>query len=373
MKRSLLWVFLAALALACTSSRGPVAADPPAQTPERPPAPAEAVWPISPTPSHAAPRSITFPEDDGPHDALTEWWYYNGHLTGAAGQGYGFELVIFKRQSRGGWAGYAAHVAVTDHQQTSFQFAEDLTIPPPTAATPGSFDLTVGKIAARGAAGWDALRGATEDYSLELELRPLKPPALHGETGYIGVGASDLSYYYSRTRMAVTGMLRYRGDPVVVTGQAWMDHQWGDFSLQGGGGWDWFGVQLDDGREIMASVVRDGRGRIVLAYGTLVDASGETAHLSSERFRTRSSQTWTSTVTGNVYPMGWTFEVPDHGIDLRLEPIIPGQEMVTTASVNAVYWEGEVAVTGWTAGGPVKGLGYVELTGYGASGEGSAR
>ena len=38
------------------------------------------------------------------------------------------------------------------------------------------------------------------------------------------------------------------GPPMQVAGQAWMDHQWGNFVVAGGGGWDWFSLQLDDDR-----------------------------------------------------------------------------------------------------------------------------
>lgn len=307
-----------------------------------------------------APRAINLPDDDGPHDALTEWWYYNGHLRGERGQRYGFELVVFKRAGRSGRAGYAAHVAVTDHQRKRFQFAEDLTLPAPVEAKPGRFFAEVGTIRLDGGGGRDNLRGQTADYSIELVLTELKPPAIHGQTGYIGVSAMEASYYYSRTRMAASGLLRDHGVPVLVTGEAWMDHQWGDFSLQGGGGWDWYSTQLQDGTDLMFSVVRNARNEVVLAYGTLVEPGGQTVHIPKERFRARSLNSWTSPTTGTVYPMGWQLEVPERGLDLRLDPVIPDQEMVTTASVNATYWEGQVIVSG-----SAQGWGYVELTGYG--------
>ncbi len=312
-----------------------------------------------------APRAIAFPEDDGPHDVLTEWWYYNGHLQGDEGQRYGFELVVFKRAGRGGRAGYAAHVAVTDRQRHAFQFAEDLSLPESQPSEPGTFQLAVGGIGARGGGGRDTLHGATASYSLALELHESKPPVLHGEHGYVGVGPTEMSYYYSRTRLAASGSLVDHGVPIAVTGEAWMDHQWGDFTLQGGGGWDWYGLQLNDGTDVMVSIVRDGGGGVVLAYGTLVSPAGEQTHVPGDAFSIRSLDRWTSPVTGAVYPMGWHLKVPAKGLDLRLDPVIPDQEMVTTASVNRSYWEGEVVVSGVSREGPISGLGYVELTGYG--------
>lgn len=348
MKRLVPWAVILFLCLGCTSAAQPEEASAPE------PRPAVTAQTIE------APRPIELPADDGPHDVLTEWWYYNGHLEGDGGQRYGFDLVVFKRGGRGGRAGYAGHVAVTDHQRRAFQFAEDLSLPPPGDITPGRFQVAVGDISAAGGNGGDTLRGTTAGYSIDLELVQTKPPAVHGVTGYIGVSATEASYYYSRTRMAASGVLRDHGVPISVTGQAWMDHQWGDFSLQGGGGWDWYSVQLDDGVDLMFSVVRDARNEVVLAYGTLVEPQGDAVHLPKDRFRARSLERWTSPETGTVYPMGWQLEVPERGLDLRLDPVIPEQEMLTTASVNATYWEGQVLVSG-----SARGWGYVELTGYG--------
>ncbi len=59
-----------------------------------------------------------------------------------------------------------------------------------------------------------------------------------------------------------------------MTGSAWFDHQWGDFIAVGGGGWDWFAVNLADGTDLTLSLVRAADGSYPLVYGTLVDAVG---------------------------------------------------------------------------------------------------
>src|SRR5206468_2316470 len=40
---------------------------------------------IAATVSTATPAPMRLPADDVPHDALTEWWYYTGHLVGPTG------------------------------------------------------------------------------------------------------------------------------------------------------------------------------------------------------------------------------------------------------------------------------------------------
>ncbi|MEK7216222.1 MAG: lipocalin family protein, partial [Chloroflexota bacterium] len=208
------------------------------------------------------------------------------------------------------------------------------------------------------------LTGATADYQIALNLRPGKPPVLHGHNGYIGVAASEMSYYYSRTRLVTEGTVTDHGRPVPVSGEVWMDHQWGDFSLDGGGGWDWLGVQLSDATDLMVSAVRNGAGEPALTYGTLVGPQGEAEHLSQDQVRVRSTGQWTSPKTGAVYPMGWVLEVAHRGLELTVEPVVLDQELDTRDTVGRAYWEGEVRVVGAAGGNPVEGLGYVELTGY---------
>jgi predicted secreted hydrolase len=237
-------------------------------------------------------------------------------------------------------------------------------VPPPQPVTPGSFDVAAGAIRARGGGGRDAISGQTADYRLDLSLSESKPPVLHGQTGYIGVSEAESSYYYSRSRMAATGTLWDRGIAVPVTGEAWMDHQWGDFTLEGEGGWDWFAAQLDSGTDLMLTVLRGAENRIVLAYGTLIDPAGRAQHVPAGGFRVRALDSWTSPATGVTYPMGWQVDLPDQGLALRIDPVLPEQEMNTQASVGRGYWEGQVHVSGTAGGSPITGMGYVELTGY---------
>src|SRR5207249_1293639 len=89
------------------------------------------------------------------------------------------------------------------------------------------------------AANMQAGPGADPPFELRLRLVDDKPPALH-HGGYIDYGIAGGSYYYSRTRLKVTGALRLaqadrggqaqaeRGEEP-VSGVAWMDHQWGNF------------------------------------------------------------------------------------------------------------------------------------------------
>jgi predicted secreted hydrolase len=149
-----------------------------------------------------------------------------------------------------------------------------------------------------------------------------------------------------------------------VDGSAWFDHQWGDFISVGGGGWDWFAVNLADGTDLTLSLVRDAVGNDSLVYGTVVSADGTVRHLGREAFTVDVAGHWTSPATGAVYPAGWTIRIPGDDLVIDLRPTVAAQELDTRATTGVVYWEGSQVVHATRAGTPLDGEGYVELTGY---------
>lgn len=296
---------------------------------------------------------------------LTEWWYYTGHLYTESGDRYGFEYVIFQA-NRGAFPPYyAAHFAITDNPSGTFQFDEKAGAGAALEAAEG-FNLNLDGWTMSGALGTDQLSAAMEGYAIDLSLTSTKPPALHNNIGYVEFGPAGGSYYYSRTNMDVTGILTVGDEQLTVTGEAWMDHQWGNFISVGAGGWDWFSVQLENDQELTISLIFDAGHNIVMSYGTLVFEDGSVEHLEPEDFTVEPTDTWESPVTGAIYPARWTINVPDHEWSIELVPSIPDQELDTTASTGVIYWEGEVEVKGTIKNAPVEGLGYVELTGYAA-------
>ena len=215
-----------------------------------------------------------------------------------------------------------------------------------------------------GSNGVDKISGGAGGYRIDLALQAQKPPVIHGEAGIVGVSPAESSYYYSRTRMAAAGTVTVGAASQAVTGDAWMDHQWGDFGLQGAAGWDWYAVQLSDNTDVMVSVLRDETGKVVAQYGTWIAANGEAMPLKADALKIDATGQWTSPTSKATYPMGWSFAVPGQKLALTLAAVTPDQEMDTTATTGKVYWEGAVDVQGSRDGKPVTGHGYVELTGY---------
>ena len=179
-----------------------------------------------------------------------------------------------------------------------------------------------------------ATAGSPGGLGLDLTLKAAKPPVLEGGGGWIDFGPAGGSYYYSRTDLLVSGSIVVGGHTLQVDGTAWFDHQWGDFIAVGGGGWDWFAVNLADGTDLTLSLVRAADGTDSLVYGTLVDARGRATHLDRSAFSVAATAHWTSPVTGVTYPAGWTVSIPGQALEITLRPTVAGQELDTRATTG---------------------------------------
>jgi predicted secreted hydrolase len=320
------------------------------------------------TPVSDAPERVTFPAADGPHRAQMEWWYYTGRLVDEASDNrYGFELVAFK-SGRMGLTGYVAHFAITDTHTGRFQYEQRTALAPrgegaASGSAPG-FDISVGDWRMSGSNGADSLKASMDGYAIDLTLSTTKPPAIHDGDGFIDYGEYGGSYYYSRTRIVVSGKLAVDGKDHGVTGQAWFDHQWGDFTTYSETQWDWFGLQLDNDTEVMLYLIRSPDGTPVAIDGSIVDPSGEVTILQPADLSATASGTWSSPHTGVTYPSGWKVGIPAMNLKLAVEPVMPDQELDTKQTTGLVYWEGEVTVDGMMGDQHVSGFGYVELNGY---------
>ena len=401
MRRRIAILLSAMIALSgCTTADAPILANPPAA---RPSIPAPSDRPVS-RPTDPVP--VVLPRDDGPHDRLTEWWYYTGHLRSPGrispeeDRRFGFEYVIFRAERGDFPTTWASHLAITDENAGRFYYAQRLEVGEgvdhslrDASGSPTGFDLRLSGVdpsdpatfdrpswRMTGSNGSDHL-GATlsseeaagsrlpdgTDLGLGLTLTSRKPPALHDRDGWIDFGAAGSSYYYSRTSMAADGGLTIGRRVFDVSGDAWFDHQWGDFISVGGGGWDWFAVNLDDDTDLTLSLVRDANGSYPLIYGTLVRPDGSIVHLAKDAFSVTVTDRWTSPRTGAEYPAGWTITIPDEELEIKLSPTVADQELDTRATTGVVYWEGSQRVEATRFGEPLGGEGYVELTGYAPS------
>ncbi len=341
------------------------------------------------------PRPFTFPGDAGPHpEYQTEWWYYTGNVTDTTGNRYGYQLTFFRRalaptaaERASDWGTnqvYLAHFAVTDVAGRAYHSAQRLARGAAglAGAQAAPFRVWVedwsasevgppaGQVRLAAADGRVRLVAADGPVAVDLRLAPEKPPARHGQDGFSPKGPEpgNASYYYSYTRLATSGTLTTTTGARDVSGLSWMDHEWSTSALAPDQvGWDWFSLQLDDGRELMLFQIRQADGDLaVTSSGSLVAADGAVTPLQREAFSVQVMDRWTSPRTGGEYPARWRVQVPVAGLELKVEPLLSDQEL----AVDLRYWEGAVRVEGTADGAPVTGHGYVELTGYVEAGAG---
>ncbi len=326
-----------------------------------------------------------FPKDHGSHPAYrTEWWYYTGHLQAKNGRPFGFELTFFRRAippdevktQPSQWSVshlYLAHFALTDIIGQRFHFSEKLSRAGLGKAGADESQLRVWIDDWRAEASVDptgsqTLLGRDGALALALTLQPTKPVVIHGQDGISlkEAGTGQASHYYSFTRLDTSGSLSINGERFDVTGTSWMDHEFGSADLgKDLVGWDWFSIQLADNSELMLYRLRRSDGSFDPASsGTVVSSDGQTRHLSAGDIRIETTGTWTSPESTAVYPNKWRLAIPSLELSLDVVPLLADQELRTSHSTQVTYWEGAVAVSGTKQGRPVKGQGYVELTGY---------
>lgn len=265
---------------------------------------------------------------------------------------------------------HLAHFALTNPSEKRFHCFEKVHRPGPglVGAKTEVLDVWNENWSARYQDGEIQLQAMAETIDLKLTLRPLKKPVVHGQDGVSQKGDEPgrASHYYSLTRLATTGQLRYGAETFPVTGQSWMDHEFGTNQLSDHQvGWDWFSLQLYNGEKVMLFQIRLKDGRIdPHSAGTVVSALGESSSLTQDAFSITTRRKWRSPKTGIIYPLGWNIVLAEQDAQLEIVPLQDDQELVATRSTGIAYWEGAVRVRGIWKKQPIQGRGYVELTGY---------
>lgn len=325
-------------------------------------------------------REWNFPADFGAHpDFQTEWWYYTGNLADETGRRFGYQFTVFRRaitpetyntdsEWRSGQV-YMVHFTVSDiegqqfyHQQRFSREGAGLA----GAQNEPNYRVWVEDWQIVGKNDDDTLTQITADggdFAVDFALEQLKTPALQGDNGLSAKGGDEgnASYYYSLSRLLTTGTLRLGEQTFNITGTTWKDHEFSTSALGTDAlGWDWFGLQFDDNRELMIGQIRltDG-GREPAFGGLFVNEDGSTQYLKAEDFTIEATGEWTSPHTSANYPAGWTVtlnSVEAEPITFTVTPMLADQEL---HGGSIAYWEGAVQLSG-----DVSGYGYAELTGY---------
>ena len=268
---------------------------------------------------------------------------------------------------------YFAHFALTDVETKTFHIAEKLSRAGlgKAGADSGQMDVWIDQWSVRSATPDHQafeLRAVARDFGLDLRLTMEKPPVIHGQEGISRKGAEpgQASHYYSLTRLATNGQMTLGDEVMQVSGQSWMDHEFGSGKLGDDQvGWDWFSLQFDSQMELMLYLLRKQDGTYDLASsGTLIFPDGRSQHLQLHDVGIEVQKYWISPQSQARYPAQWVLKVPSAQLSVHIRPVLDNQELRTTKSTNVTYWEGAVDINGQHGGSPIQGKGYVELTGY---------
>jgi predicted secreted hydrolase len=316
-----------------------------------------------------------FPQDYGAHpDFRTEWWYVTGWLHTTKEEDLGFQITFFRTKPHPQDANPSAftpheiliaHAAVSDVKHGRLWQDQRIRRAGMGLAQADTGDTRVA------IEGWTLLHDRegyhakidAADFSMDLSLTESQAPLLNGAQGLSRKGPDPraASYYYSLPHLKVSGTLSRQSAAAPVSGEAWFDHEWSsDYLNADAVGWDWLGLNLNDGSALMAFRMRGAHGEQVWAGGTYRASDGAQQALAPEQVHFNAMREWVSPRTAVRYPVEWDIQAGAHHLVIR--PLLDDQENDTRLSTGAIYWEG--AVRAYDAGKEI-GRGYLELTGYG--------
>ena len=332
-------------------------------------------------------RPFAFPADHFSHpESKTEWWYFTGNLSDAeTGEPLGFQFTLFRQGLRPPGSPPAdsrwisshfglGHAALSLPGEGAFLFDQVIERGSHGSAgfpVAGPIPVTSPALLAR-VGDWSVSLDAAGDFHiaasfkgvrLALVAKPMVAPVLQGNAGLSqkAEGTGNASYYYSIPRLQTTGTISWNGKSRPVRGLCWLDREWASNQLAPDQiGWDWFALQLDDGRDLMLYQMRRADGtRNPFSHGSLRAPDGTVSHLPASAFSLVPARTWKSPATGGIYPVEWLLRLPGHQLELRVTAAQDPQEL---ALEPVPYYEGAVIVSG--PGPAASGRGYMELTGY---------
>ena len=331
-------------------------------------------------------RVWRWPRDHGAHaGARNEWWYATGWLEPPGNASpLGFQVTFFRHRTGlaaslpGRFAPRQllfAHAALSDiGAQRHWQLQRLQRWSGDEAARDGHASLDDADVrlgtwwlrrsgAAPGGRYDSEVGGAHAAFKLALQMQAVQPVLLQGQAG-IRARARCRSRPATTTACRSCACARASNATRAtqdLQGTAWLDHEWSDeYMPPGAVGWDWFGINLDDGGALMGFRLRRADGSTLWSGGTHRGADGRVRTFDNGELGFTPRRTWVSPATQARYPVQWQIATPAGPFELRA--LMDAQELDGRSSNGAVYWEGLSDLL--DARGQRVGRGYLEMTGY---------
>ncbi|KAF1048126.1 lipocalin-like domain-containing protein [Xylophilus sp.] len=328
------------------------------------------------------PRALVFPRDFGSHPELrTEWWYVTGWVRSSE-RVFGLQLTFFRSRvdaAQGLASAFAAkqvvfaHAALTDVQGRRLWHDQRIARAGFGVAEAGAADTALRlrdwtrERSGDRSSGTYTARLPAMDFALALDFAATQPVLLQGAAGLSRKGpeAAQASYYYSEPQLRASGALTLQGRRFAVDGgRAWLDHEWSEALLHPEAvGWDWIGMNLDDGGALTAFRLRRRDGSALWAGGSWrAGGTAQATAFAHDAVAWRPLRRWQSPASGARYGVEW--EVATPAGRFTVHALLDDQELDSSASTGAIYWEGLSELR--DAAGRAVGRGYLEMTGYAA-------
>lgn len=326
-------------------------------------------------PYHEDSTVLTFPADEGYHPGnKVEWWYTTGHITGdSTGTNYSYMLTFFRfdtvilgmtfqgfrifnlaNDNTGEF--YPETLPVSSYSTLSETHLEiKAPVGFPLATHPEEF--TTRKDSAGNLIPFEyRIKASQTKGSMDMTCRSLVRPLIL-ENGFFYQGATGYTYYYSLTKMEITGTITVNGITETVHGTGWIDRQWGEFNPFYGEKYEWFSIQLSNGMAMNVWHIFDTQNRVpdLPTYrlcSVLVDDSTDW-ELHDFEF-TRLQYNWMSD-SARCYSRKWRLVYQDI-IDVTFSTLHTNSEV----PLPFRFFEGATTVTGTVYGNPVTGTGFAE-------------
>lgn len=298
----------------------------------------------------AFPTFVHLPADQAAHPNVDQdWWYVVGHVN-AGGHRFGYLVQIVDSKVS------ETNIAITD-ETTGDYYTQSLDYTPDQVSfSTTELDERAPSATLSGPMNAMHLHATLPVGEINLTLSAQGPAMYNNGTGLMPF-LGGTSYYYSLPSLASRGTITENGHTYQVTGESWLDRQWGTWDWTSLQKWTWMSLQLSNGDRVNLWDLFDNSGEV--HYATVLRPDGTEEVVAVNPIADGTSDFWTSPTKGQRYGTRWTVKIPAVDATLTVVASPQGQEVQSWAG----FFEGASSVTGRYQGKPITGQAYVEQLG----------